>query len=200
MRNPLRLKNLRMRFLPLYLVGAALLFVVRPGLADYALGGALVLAGAALRTWGAGHLEKTTSLTVTGPYAHLRHPLYLGTLLVGSGISVMVGGGWALAVLAAFLPWFFLRYFPRKERTESARLEEHYGGAFATYRAEVPALLPRWHGWSPAPGVLSSEGARGWSLDRYSDNNELGTLLGVMTCVVAFGFRTAYVLGGIGGP
>jgi hypothetical protein len=122
-------------------------------------------------------------------------------LLVGAGISLMVGGWWALAVLAVFLPWFFLRYFPRKERTESARLEEHYGPAFTTYRAAVPALLPRWHAWSPAPDALPGDSAaRRWTLDRYSENNELGTLLGVIACVAAFGLRTAYVLAGIGGP
>ena len=35
---------------------------------------AIVVLGAALRSWGAGHLLKNDGLTITGPYAHLRHP------------------------------------------------------------------------------------------------------------------------------
>lgn len=196
MRNPIRWKNLRPRFLPLYGVGIGLLFFVRPAALDYAVGATAVLSGALLRTWGAGHLEKTTSLTITGPYAYLRHPLYLGTLLVGTGIGLMVGGWVALVVLALFLPWFFLDYFPRKERAESERLEAHYGDAFAAYRAAVPALRPRIQPWTPVPNAPGLEDpSRHWSLDRYSENNELGALLGVLAVLTAFGLRTAVVLG-----
>ena len=197
MRNPIRVKNLRLRFLPFYVLGIVLLVTVRPGWTEYAVGLAAVVVGAALRTWGAGHLVKTTRLTITGPYAWLRHPLYLGTLLAGSGIAIMVGGWAAALLLAAFLPWFFLSYFPRKERTESARLEEIYGEAFARYRAEVPALVPRLGSWSPSDVTLArADGDRRWSLARYSENNELGTLLGLAACALAFGVRAAIVLGG----
>jgi len=196
MRNPFRAKNLRLRFLPLYAVGIALLFTVQPGWPEYLAGLSALVAGAALRSWGAGHLVKTTRLTVSGPYARLRHPLYLGTLLVGSGLAIMVGGWPAAVVLALFLPWFFLSYFPRKERSESARLEALYGEGFARYRAEVPALVPRIAAWRPAAETLAiTDGARRWSLDRYSENNELGTLLGVVACAAAFGVRTAVMLG-----
>ena len=191
MRNPFRVKNLRVRFLPLYTAAVLLLFVVRPRPVEYALGLFAILAGAALRTWGAGHLVKSASLTVTGPYAHLRHPLYLGTLLVGSGVAVMLGGIFAVGLLALFLPWFFLRYFPRKEGSEAARLEELHGIAFCEYRAAVPALLPRLAAFDPGPAVRERTNAdRRWSLERYSDNNELGTLLALLALAVAFGVRT----------
>jgi protein-S-isoprenylcysteine O-methyltransferase Ste14 len=197
MRNPIRVKNLRLRFAPLYLAGLVLLVFVRPGAGDYALGTLAVVAGEGLRTWGAGHLVKTTSLTVTGPYAHLRHPLYLGTLLVGCGVGVMLSGWWMLGVLALFLPWFFLDYFPRKERSESARLQELYGEAFAQYRAAVPALVPRLAAWNPTPAAARLfDSSRRWSLERYSQNNELGTMVGLVVLVAAFGVRTAIVLGG----
>jgi hypothetical protein len=95
-----------------------------------------------------------------------------------------------LGVLGVFLPWFFLAYFPRKERVESARLEARYGEAFAHYRAEVPALLPRLVAWTPPcqAAALGDPGRR-WSWDRYSDNNELGTLMALLACVVVFAIR-----------
>ena len=92
--------------------------------------------------WGAGHLVKNDLLSVAGPYAHLRHPLYAGTLCLALGFGV-IAGGWALVlVLGGFLPVFFLYYFPYKERIESARLELRHGRAYAEYRRAVPALLP----------------------------------------------------------
>ena len=191
MRNPIRFKNLRLRFLPLYLGGAALLVWVRPGWTEFAAGAAVITAGAALRSWGAGHLVKTEQLTVSGPYAHLRHPLYLGTLLAGCGLALMAGGWWAVAVLAVLLPWFFMDYFPRKERTESERLQSIYGDAFREYRDAVPALLPRLAAWRPGAG--SSSAAARWSLSRYSDNNELGTLLGLALLVGLFAARMAWM-------
>ncbi len=190
MRNPVRLKNLRMRFVPFYVAGFALLLWVRPTPVEYLAGLVAVIPGAALRSWGAGHLVKTTNLTITGPYARMRHPLYVGTLLCGTGIAVMLGGWWGLGVLGVFLPWFFLAYFPRKERVESARLEALYGDAFARYRAEVPALLPRLIAWTPSlQAAALGDASRRWSLDRYWENNELGTLLALLACVLVFGIR-----------
>lgn len=190
MRNPIRLKNVRARFIPFYVAAALLLWLVRPHPAAYGAGFVAVVAGGALRSWGAGHLVKTDRLTITGPYAHLRHPLYVGTLLVGTGFALIVGGWASAAALALFLPWFFFVYFPRKEKTEAERLEERYGEAFASYRAAVPALVPRLRAWAPAPETarVGDPGAA-WTLERYSENNELGTLLALVAGLVAFGLR-----------
>ena len=182
MRNPIRLKNLKLRFALLYLLGALALFFLRPDPLNFALGGSLVVLGSVLRTWGAGHLVKNDRLTVTGPYAHLRHPLYAGTLLVGSGFALIAGGMMSLALLAILMPWFFLIYFPRKERIESARLEALYGDDYARYRDAVPALFPSIRSWRPATGQGEAfdDLARTWSRDRYLDNNELGTLIALV--------------------
>jgi protein-S-isoprenylcysteine O-methyltransferase Ste14 len=188
-RNPIRLKNLRPRFLPFYLVAGVLLFAVRPEPATYLAGLALVAIGALLRGWGAGHLVKSERLTLTGPYAWMRHPLYAGTLLVGVGFALMPGGWPSLAMLTVFLLWYLLGYFPRKERSEAARLEALHGRAFEDYRAQVPALLPRLRAWRPQAAGCAADRQR-WSLDRYSENNELGTLLGLIALSLGFGLRT----------
>jgi len=190
-RNPIRLKNLRPRLLPFYLVAGGLLLTVRPTPAAYLAGLTVIAAGAALRAWGAGHLVKTDRLTWSGPYARMRHPLYAGTLLVGVGFAMMPGGWLSLLLLTTFLAWFLLDYFPRKERSEAARLESLHGRLFAEYRAEVPALLPRLSAWRPRHGALEPEAAmHRWSCERYSENNELGTLLALVAGSVGFGLRT----------
>jgi protein-S-isoprenylcysteine O-methyltransferase Ste14 len=190
MRNPIRLKNLNARFLPLYVFGVAILVIHAPRVENGFVALPLILLGLALRSWGAGHLVKNHVLTTTGPYSHLRHPLYLGTILIASGFAVWLGGWLALVLLALVWPWFALQYFPRKERSESARLEGTYGERFVRYRAAVPALWPRIRAWreDATSGVEASFG--GWTLDRYSDNNELGTLLAVSFGALVFWLRS----------
>lgn len=192
MRNPIRLKNLSLRFLPYYAVGLAILvfYPMRPE--GLALGLPFVALGAAIRSWGAGHLVKNDELTISGPYSHLRHPLYFGTISVATGFVLMIGGWLGLGLLAFVWPWFALSYFPRKERSESARLEAIYGEAFRAYRAAVPALWPRVHAWSPA---AKGETAKRWDLARYSENNELGTLLALVAGVIVFILRAVIQLG-----
>ncbi len=191
MRNPIRLKNASLRYLPWYVLGALALLWSRPDLVAFSFGSGVALVGLALRSWGAGHLVKNAALTVTGPYRYIRHPLYAGTLLIGVGFALIAGGWLTLALLPVLGLWFFLSYFPRKEHSESVRLAGLYGEAFSSYRAAVPALLPFRKPW-PAPASESSE-VRSWDFARFSDNNELGTLLAVLVVLMLFGIRAAAV-------
>lgn len=195
MRNPIRLKNLNLRFLPLYLVGLAIL-VLHPPRKDWLVWGLpLIGLGALLRSWGAGHLVKNQALTLTGPYAHVRHPLYVGTILIATGFALAISGWLSLAALAVIWPWFAFHYFPRKEAVESDRLQARYGDRFARYRAAVPALWPRLRAWGEAETQEArSAGQRAagrWAFSRYSENNELGTLLAVCAGVLVFWLRAS---------
>jgi protein-S-isoprenylcysteine O-methyltransferase Ste14 len=179
-RHPLRRKNASRRLLPLYAAALGVFAFARPTPGGIVAGGCLIAAGLSLRAWGAGHLVKTDRLTVSGPYAHLRHPLYLGALLLAAGFLVVAGGGALLPGLACLLPAFFLYYLPYKDRIESARLERRFGPAFADYRAAVRSLRPRLSRWQ-APPDLAAAGARRWSAERYRANHEAGTLF-TATC------------------
>lgn len=195
MRNPIRLKNLRLRFLPYILIGVAVVAWRRPPCEGFVLGVPVVLAGAALRSWAAGHLVKNDALTTTGPYARLRHPLYLGTLLVATGFALILGGLVTVAVLAFVWPWFALHYFPRKELAESMRLAALHGEAFARYRAAVPALWPRRRSAgsdTASTGAAGPPPDSGWRIDRYSDNNELGTLLAIAAGLLVLSLRAGW--------
>jgi protein-S-isoprenylcysteine O-methyltransferase Ste14 len=185
-RHPFRHKNLSPRLLPAYALVIAAFLLARPTPASFAAGFLLVAVGAALRFWGAGHLVKNDRLSVAGPYAHLRHPLYAGTLCLALGFGV-IAGGWALVlVLGGFLPAFFLYYFPYKERVESARLAARHGGAFAEYRSAVPALLPSLSRFEPANGSGACER---WSAARLRDNDEHGTLVGIGVALLLLALR-----------
>jgi protein-S-isoprenylcysteine O-methyltransferase Ste14 len=166
-RHPLRRKTLQPRTLAIYLVGFGALVAARPQLELFLPGLALVVTGAALRLWATGYLLKTDELTTTGPYAHLRHPLYAGALLMGCGFGLMAGREVAIVVLPLGLTFYFGYYLPYKDRVESERLDALYGDSFRAYRSAVPTLLPRltpWHGPSANPPR--------WQLARVLENDE----------------------------
>jgi hypothetical protein len=104
----------------------------------------------------------------------------------------MAGGWLSLAMLGGLLAWFFLDYFPRKERRESERLERLYDGAYACYRERVPALLPSLRRWVPPPAVSEQVNADlRWSGARYTANHELGAAVGLAAVTLAFVLRAA---------
>jgi len=186
-RHPFRHKNLSPRLLPLYALAIAAFLLAHPTRASFLLGSLLVAAGAALRCWGAGYLVKNDLLSVAGPYAHLRHPLYAGTLCLALGFGVIAGGWALLLVLGCFLPLFFLYYFPYKERVESARLEQRHGSAYLEYQRAVPALLPSRARFTPAQ--TSAPAPQRWSFARLRENDEHGTLLGIGVALLLLALR-----------
>ncbi len=102
-------------------------------------GAPLVVIGESVRTWAAGHLVKDEALTVGGPYAHVRNPLYVGSLLNTVGFLVILGD-WRLA--AAFLALAVAVYVPTVKQ-EEGYLRRMHGEAFDAYRRAVPGIVPR---------------------------------------------------------
>jgi len=168
LRHPFRRKNFRPRAFALYAAGTGAIAAAEPLGWLFAAGLVLVLAGQALRLWATGYLLKTDELTTAGPYAHLRHPLYAGALLMGCGFLLMAGPRVASVVLPLGLVFYFGYYLSHKDAVESERLEALYGDAFRAYRDAVPTLLPRWRRWR---GHAEAEPQR-WRLDRVLENDE----------------------------
>ncbi len=188
MRHPFRRKTLSPRLWPVYLLALSLFWLARPTVPGFVAGLVLIGCGETLRVWGAGHLVKNDVLTLTGPYAYVRNPLYAGTLLVGAGFALAAGGLAAWIVLPIGVLLFFLYYFPYKERIESARLERFYGAPYTLYRAAVPALVPSLTPWRPQDGAADA-GRASWDSGRFARNDESGTLLAVVIGVVALMLR-----------
>ncbi len=170
-------KRLKPRLLVVYALALAVILFASPTPAGLVVGGFLIALGEGLRIWATGHLLKNDALTVEGPYAYLRHPLYLGTLLIACGFGLMAQSSVTLALLGVFLVAYFGYYMPYKNRIESARLEALYGDAFRRYAIAVPSLVPRLHAYRPLPA--DGTGASPWQRERFADNNELGTALAV---------------------
>lgn len=175
--------------LPLALA-AGLILYARPTPTTLLMGLVPILMGEALRIWACGHLFKNDALTVTGPYAYLRNPLYLGTLLIATGLAIMAATSLAYTLLGIFLVGYFGYYMSYKNRIEGARLESRYGDAFRRYAVAVPSLLPRLHAYVPLGSETSP--APPWR-QRLVDNNEMGTALAVFAGVALLTARWALV-------
>ncbi len=179
------------RKVALWALVVVLVALSRPTPATVTAGFVVAAAGELLRAWAAGHLRKTVELVTSGPYRYTRNPLYLGRLLIFTGLCLMAPLPYSLhwAVLAAGYGLFFGYYLPRKERVEPARLFEAHGDEYARYHDAVPALLP---GRSPYP---ERPGA-GWSSDRFIANREHWMVLGLLLVTLLLLYR-AYRLGAI---
>lgn len=117
--------------------------------AAVAMAGALLaLTGGLLAAWSRARLgrlfspqlgvQKDHHLITTGPYALVRHPMYLGIIdfIIGSALY------WNdVALLAAGM--LFIVYFMAQLRIEERLFEQHFGEDWLAYRERVPALFPR---------------------------------------------------------
>ncbi len=122
-------------------------FGAAPAPALFTAGALLFLAGTALRWLAKAHLKEHFSHTIrllpehrvikTGPYRLVRHPAYLGTLLLVLGNSVLFNS-WVGVVLAAVLVPFGWRRILREEALLLSELGAHY----SAYAARVKRLIP----------------------------------------------------------
>ncbi len=149
-----------------FLLVIAFGWLARPSVLSLEIGLPVAVVGLVLRAWAAGHLEKNTCLATTGPYAWVRNPLYLGTLLTAAGL-VTASRRPLLAILFALV--FALVYLP------AIQLEEEYLRElfpdFNEYAGRVHALLPT----PPAQRVKAS-----FRVDLYARNEEYQALLGFL--------------------
>jgi protein-S-isoprenylcysteine O-methyltransferase Ste14 len=163
-----------------YLAAAALLVLARPDPRSLLLGLLPALAGACVRLWAAGHIEKTRALATGGPYAHTRNPLYLGSVLMALGLAAAAASPWCLALLLLYLAAFY----PAVMREEAAFLRGRFPAEYAAWAAAVPAFLPRLTPGGPRATRFS------WA--RVLANREWRALAGLFVAVALLYLRSRW--------
>jgi len=150
-----------------FILVAAFVWLSAPSPVSLEVGLPMSIVGLALRAWAAGHLEKNTTLADGGPYAYVRNPLYIGTLLTAAGLAI-ASRRWELGALFAVV--FLLIYLPVVELEE-----QHLRGLFPEYHdyaRRVPKLLP---------GLGSGgSGTKRFRWAVYMKNQEFQALLGFL--------------------
>ena len=156
---------------PLGFVFAAFyIWRARPSWASIVFGVVLACFGLVIRALAAGHVKKDRELTTTGPYAYVRNPLYLGSIVLGVGFTVAARDIW----IAIFLVAYFVVVYVPVIRGEQNYLRTQFQG-YEDYTRRVPSLVP---------GTLWFAGAtHGFSRELYFRHREYNSLLGAAAIV-----------------
>ena len=154
------------------------------------LGIFVILLGETLRLWANGYVghvkvnwtqkwrgdPKIGRLITAGPYAFVRHPLYLGTALIGAGFCIVGGSLW---LAAAALAGFLLSYHA-KMAEEERLLHWECDAAYERYHAAVPQMIPTFRRYPDRQGR--------WSWQGLSASKEWKTAIWLAVVVILFYF------------
>jgi protein-S-isoprenylcysteine O-methyltransferase Ste14 len=123
----------------------AIVFIIfaKPTIISLIAGAAVAYVGVLIRAWASGHIRKAKKLAVSGPYAYTRNPLYVGSFIMGVGITIAAGVWW-LAILFAVL---FLGIYLPVMRVEIGDMRRIFGAEFDDYEKNVPLFVPRLTKW-----------------------------------------------------
>ncbi len=124
-----------------------------------AVGLAFILTGYLFRITARVHKQKQSHsgvrLVTDGPYAFIRHPMYFGSLLIGTGVIAALYELWIIPI---FYAGCFAIYFPQI-RKEEKRLQATFGDEYSDYCRRTPQYFPNFRVLSRAREYLSLETA-----------------------------------------
>jgi phospholipid methyltransferase len=166
---------------PAGFVLAPLLFIAaRPRPGSLLAGAAVALVGLAIRAWASGYIRKNEELTVTGPYAHTRNPLYLGTFLLGTGVAISAGTLWFTVL---FIALYLLIYLPVMF-AEAETMRVLFPTDYEDYSKRVPLfhirVMPYRSASGSQPQAASERPGRGFDSSLYLRHREYRAALGAL--------------------
>jgi ADP-heptose:LPS heptosyltransferase/protein-S-isoprenylcysteine O-methyltransferase Ste14 len=131
-----------------------------------------LIAGGLLRIWALSHggrcsrsrRAQTPKLITTGPYAYIRHPIYVGNLLIGLGMIFLSEAFPLTLLLLAFFALHHRIIIPAEEEFLKEKLGEGFDRYCELVPKYIPLALPR----------------RGFSFGRHFPLSELGTAFGIL--------------------
>ncbi len=155
-----------------FLTAGAYIWLARPVKFSILIGGTVALAGLTIRALASGHVRKNEVLTVTGPYAYTRNPLYFGSLVLAAGFAVASRSWWVGLLVLVIFATIYIPVIQSEEEFLRARFPE-----FVEYERNVPRLFPRLR-----PHQSSSE-SFSWHL--YWKHREYNAALGAALLIAA---------------
>jgi protein-S-isoprenylcysteine O-methyltransferase Ste14 len=158
-----------------YVLAVVTLWLARPAPHSIVLGALVGVIGLAIRAYAAGYLHKQSVLTVTGPYARTRNPLYFGSSILMAGAALAMNSWWVAGILFVY----FALVYTMVMRREEMELRKQHGAAFDDYAARVPLFFPRWTAAKKSPASAS-----GFSWKQYRKNHEYQATVGLLSLLI----------------
>jgi protein-S-isoprenylcysteine O-methyltransferase Ste14 len=154
-----------------YPLAIAVLWFGRPTPRSVLCGALVGLLGLWTRAYAAGYLHKQEVLTVTGPYAYTRNPLYLGSAILALGAGIATRSWISISILFLYFTLFYSIVMRREEK----ELHLRHGASFDNYARAVPLFLPRL-----TAAKLPGESAGAFSFSQYKKNQEWQAAVGFL--------------------
>lgn len=107
------------------------------------IGGGFILLSAAWRVLFAA--QQTGTLARSGPYGRIRHPQYVGFVLILTGFLFQ----WPTILTLAMYPILVVMYW-RLALSEEREVKAELGDVYREYAAQVPRFIPKWRVQSDA--------------------------------------------------
>ena len=92
------------------------------------------------------HAQRRSTIATAGPYARIRHPQYVGFVLIMFGFLLQ----WPTLVTLIMFPILVLVYLALARREERDAIAQ-FGEAYRSYMAKTPAFIPRLGGLPGKP-------------------------------------------------
>jgi protein-S-isoprenylcysteine O-methyltransferase Ste14 len=133
-----------------FVFAAVFIGLARPTFASIVIGSCVAFVGLCIRALASGHVEKNEVLATSGPYAHTRNPLYLGSIILAVGFLIAAKSWWLPLIAAAMLIAIYVPVIRSEEEFLRTRFPE-----FDDYAAQVPRLFPRVRSYEKRPASFS---------------------------------------------
>ena len=158
-----------------YPLAIVVLYFSRPTPRSILFGALAGVLGLSIRACAAGYLHKQEVLTVTGPYAHTRNPLYLGSAILALGAGIATRSWFSALILIAY----FTVFYSIVMRREANELQLRHGAAFEEYARAVPLFIPRL-----TAAKLPGNSAGSFSFSQYKKNHEWEAAVGFLFLIL----------------
>ncbi len=165
-----------------YAVAVVYALLAWPTLPSLVQGALIAAIGLVIRGAAAGFLRKNEKLTIAGPYAYTRNPLYLGSALLALGLLV-AGNSWLAGLLVIA---YVALFYPAVMKFEAEHLRALHGKTYDDYAAHVPLFFPR---LTPAP-ALHDDTPFSWEL--YKVNREHQAAIGAAVAIALLAAKMWY--------
>jgi len=152
-----------------FVLGVVSLWLARPTFISLTCGGLVAIFGLVIRLWASGHLDKGREVTTSGPYRWLRHPLYVGSCLLGVGVAVAASHVLVMLLVCVYLSLTLAMAI----KTEEAELRHKFGSLYDSYCAGKNSMI-----------------SRSFSFSRVRSNREHRAILGLLVVMVLLVLKT----------
>jgi protein-S-isoprenylcysteine O-methyltransferase Ste14 len=156
-----------------FIFAVVYVWFARPTRTSLIAGALIMVPGLLLRGLASGHVQKDKQLTISGPYAYTRNPLYLGSLFLAAGFAIAARSWLIVAIMVLMFVLIYVPVIAGEERYLRQTFPE-----YDEYARRVPRMFPRLTPYGNQQAAYSS--ARYWKHREYEASIGCVVLLAIL--------------------